>query len=368
MNNQKDSQLSVCIAGLGFGKSVHLPALKENSSFKDIGAWHPDSMNLDQFCREHKINPYKDWETVLKNKNIDAIIIATPPLPRYKLAVEALTAGKHLLLEKPVAINYQQINDLHRLASNKGLSVAVDFEYRAVPFFMQTKKILLEKQLGDIWFIKFDWLMSSRANKSRTWSWYSNKDEGGGVIGALGTHAVDILHWLIGPTLTVSCNLSIAINERFCEESKSDKKVTSEDICMAQMELRELNGSRIIPAQLNLSSVSMNGRGCWIEIYGSEGTLLLGSDNQKDYVHGFGLWQSENNSQMKRISPDVDFQFLKTWKDGRIAPVCRIQEWWAQSIFNDIPIIPGLLEGSESQKVCDKLKESAISGAKLSVN
>ena len=365
MENQK---VGVCIAGFGFGKTVHLPSLKESTILKPVGIWHPRNNELEEFCKKNKINSYHDWDSVLKNNEVKAIIIATPPSPRYKLSIEALSAGKHLLLEKPVALNYNQVLEIQRLASKKNLKVAVDFEYRAVPLFMQAKKILMEKQIGNIWFVKFDWLMSSRANKSRPWNWYSNEEEGGGVIGALGTHAIDILHWLIGPTANVNSNLSTSIKERLCVSSNSIKKVTSEDICLAQMELKELDSNRRIPAQLSLSSVCMNGRGCWLEIYGSEGTLILGSNNQTDYVHGFGLWQSEKNSPMRNISPNIDYQFSKTWKDGRIAPVSRIQTWWGESIINDIPIIPGLLEGAESQKVCDKLKESANCGGRLSIN
>lgn len=362
------SKIGVCIAGLGFGQSVHIPALRSNNILNPIAAWHPNKEKLDQLTKTNEIKGYNEWNTVLSDREIEAIVIATPPHPRYQLAVEALSAGKHLLLEKPVALNYNQINEINRLACKNDLSVAVDFEYRAVPLFMQAKRLLMQKKIGDIWFVKFDWLMSSRANKLRPWSWYSCQEEGGGIIGALGTHAIDILHWMIGPTINVSCNLSTSITERTCEKSNSIKKVTSEDICLAQIELEELNSRKIIPAQVNLSSVCINGRGCWLEIYGSNGSLILGSDNQKDYVHGFGLWQSDKSSPLKPVAVDSDLQFAKTWKDGRIAPVSRIQEWWANSIVNKTPIIPGLLEGAESQKVCDKLKESANCGVRLALN
>ena len=149
---------------------------------------------------------------------------------------------KHLLLEKPVALNSQQIIELQKVSQQRNLAVAVDFEYRAVPHFLQAKKILESKAIGTPWLVKLDWLMSSRASKERPWNWYSEKEKGGGVVGALGTHAFDILHWLIGPTKTVSSLLSTSIKER---PSSSDKKVfnkvTSEDICLAQLELHEHN-------------------------------------------------------------------------------------------------------------------------------
>lgn len=114
-----------------------------------------------------------------------------------------------------------------------------------------------------------------------------------------------------------------------------------------------------IPVQVTLSAVARQGRGYWIEIYGSKGTLVLGSDNQKDYVHGFGLWFTKLGEQPKAISADPDLAFKKTWTDGRIAPVARLQSWWAESIETGKPMIPGLAEGFTSQEVCDEIRESA---------
>ena len=362
-NHQKTE---VAIAGLGFGESVHLEALYFNNHLKPSALWHPNPEKANNCSDKYNLKPFSNWSSLLNDENIKAIIIATPPKPRFDLAKEAISYGKHLLLEKPIALNYSQIEELQRLSIKNRVSVAVDFEYRAVPLFMQAKKILSSQQLGKIWFIKFDWIMSSRANVDRKWNWYSSNKEGGGVLGALGTHAFDIIHWLFGDTKTVNSHLSTAIKQRYCEENNSLKDVTSEDICLAQLELRCNETNEKIPAQISLSSISRNGRGCWIEVYGSEGSLILGSDNQKDYVHGFNLWMSDKSAQLKNIPPDKEFIFNRTWKDGRIAPVARIQDWWCESIRHGTPIIPGLREAVTSQKICDLIKESDKSGLRLS--
>ena len=365
-----NNKIGIAIAGIGFGEKVHLPALTNNKFLEPIALWHPNKDKANDASKRNRIRAFNNWNELLKEQAIKGIIIATPPSPRFELARSALQAGKHLLLEKPVALNNSQINQLQRLSLTNKLSVAVDFEYRAVPLFMQAKRILTEEKIGKIWFIKLDWIMSSRADTSREWNWYSNKEEGGGVIGALGTHAFDILHWLFGPSRTVSAQLSTSIKERFLSNpnEKIIKEVTSEDICLAQIEIDNPDSHTKIPTQVSLSSVSLNGRGCWLEVYGSKGTLILGSDNQKDYVHGFGLWLSQKNGPLKSISADSDLQFSKTWKDGRIAPVARIQNWWSESIRLGSPIIPGLLEGAQSQKVCEKIKISAESGLKVSLD
>ena len=69
-----------------------------------------------------------------------------------------------------MALHADQVAELQRLAIKKRLSVAVDFEYRAVPLFMQAKRLLDQGIVGTPWLVKLDWLMSSRANSSRPWN------------------------------------------------------------------------------------------------------------------------------------------------------------------------------------------------------
>ena len=353
------TKIGVAIAGLGFGKSVHIPAINSVESFALQALWHPSKKKLDPAIREQKIPGYTDWEELLHQREIEALIITTPPAPRFELAYTALEAGKHLLLEKPVGLSSEEIQKLLKLSMKKNLSVAVNFEYRAVPLFMEAKRLIEEGFVGKPWLVKLDWLMGGRADSSRNWNWYSNKDEGGGVIGALGTHAFDILHWLIGPSDNIRGKISTSITERHCLETDSLKKVNSEDVALAHLDLTSNETGLKIPAQLSLSSTSRNGRGCWIEIYGEDGNLLLGSSNQKDYVHGFGLWGAKGKEELKSINPSENVTFKSTWSDGRVAPVARLQNWWGQSIKGDLPMIPGLYEGLESQRACEALKKSS---------
>jgi len=358
----KQSPLGIAIAGLGFGEKVHLPALRASKHLTPVAIWHPRKERLKEASTINNLLGHHSWSNPLNDPNVNGIIIATPPEPRFKLAKEALHAGKHLFLEKPVALNSSEIIELQKLSLEKKLSVAVNFEYRAVPLFMQAKQMLEEGAIGIPWLIKLDWLMSSRANKNRPWNWYSEAEKGGGVIGALGTHAFDLLHWLFGSTKKITGMTSTSIKERPDPLSQELRKVSSEDICLAQLELSGFKTNFSIPTQVSLSAVSRQGRGCWLEIYGSNGTLILGSDNQKDYVHGFGLWFSDNAGKISSIKPQVEFAFNKTWEDGRIAPVSRIQDWWAESIYNGTPIIPGLTEGLLSQNVCECINASSNSG------
>jgi predicted dehydrogenase len=357
-----EAPLKVALAGLGFGEKVILPALLDNPLTTPVALWHPRAERLEAACRSADLPGTTDFQALLADPSIEALVIATPPAARFQLARSALEAGKHLLLEKPVGLDADQVEELQRLALRQRLSVAVDFEYRAVPLFQQLQALLAEGVIGDPWLVKLDWLMSSRADASRPWGWSSQRSEAGGVIASLGSHAFDILHWLIGPTRTLSASTAIAIADRPVDDGSGRRAaVDAEDIALVQARLQTAAGQPV-PAQISLASVTRRGRGFWIEIYGSEATLVLGSENQSDYVHGFQLWLSRSGEPLQLLNPDPAWAFERTWVDGRVAPVQRILTWWAASVRQGRPMVPGLSEAVRSQRCCDAAQSSAATG------
>jgi predicted dehydrogenase len=352
--------LRVALAGLGFGEKVLLPALRDCPATEPVALWHPRQERLAEACRAADLPGSSDFEALLADPAIEALVIATPPAPRFDLARRALEAGKHLLLEKPVALDAFQVEELQRLALRRRLTVAVDFEYRAVPLFQQLAALLDQGVLGEPWLVKLDWLMSSRADPARPWTWYSQAASGGGVLGALGTHAFDLLHWLVGPGTLQAARLSTAIRERPLPAAGADPStrmavVDAEDIALLQLDLEDQRG-RVVPAQINLAAVTRQGRGCWLELYGSEATLVLGSSNQADYVHGFQLWMARPGEPLRPLEPDPALAWPRTWEDGRIAPVRRLLGWWAEAARQNRPMVPGLAEAAVSQRLCDQAR------------
>jgi predicted dehydrogenase len=354
------SPLRVAVVGLGFGVQVHVPALRACATTEPVALWHPSPERLRAACTAVDLPGAASFEALLEDPAIDALVLATPPEPRLALARAALEAGKPLLLEKPVTLCAEDAEALQRLALQRHLAVAVDFEYRAVPQFQQLASLLQQGVIGTPWLVKLDWLMSSRADPNRPWSWYSRAAAGGGVLGALGTHAADMLHWLVGPSRQVVGHLSTAIRERPLPGEGPMATVDADDIALLQLQLEGPEG-REVPAQVTLASVARHGRGCWLEIYGSQGTLVLGSSNQTDYVHGFLLWRGEPGERtLRQIPADPAFAFPRTWEDGRIAPVARLIGWWERAIREGTPMVPGLAEGVASQSVCDAARRRPI--------
>ena len=124
--------IGVAVAGLGFGEKVHLPALHANPDLRPVALWHPRRERLDAACAVHGLPGYDGWDALLADPAVEAVIIATPPEPRFELARRALEAGKHLLLEKPIALHADQACELQRLAALRGRGPALVGKTRLV--------------------------------------------------------------------------------------------------------------------------------------------------------------------------------------------------------------------------------------------
>ena len=110
--NSKNKKLKIAIAGLGFGKKVHLEALKESDYLTPVAIYHYEKKQKSILEKETGLDFFHDWEDLVKSPEIDGVIIATPPESRYKLAKRALENNKNLLLEKPVSISSSEIEEL----------------------------------------------------------------------------------------------------------------------------------------------------------------------------------------------------------------------------------------------------------------
>jgi predicted dehydrogenase len=217
--------------------------------------------------------------------------------------------------------------------------------------------------VGQKRLIKIDWLVPSRADPSRPWNWYARRDQGGGALGAIGSHAFDYIDWLFGPVRRLCGRLSVSIPQRPDPASGGQLKlVDADDTCLILLELAD--GT---PGQIALSAATYQGRGHWVEVYGDRGTLVLGSSNQKDYVHGFQLWGSQKGEPLTPLEIPERLEFPRTWEDGRIAPFLRIVDRWVQGIDQGYSVEPSLAAGVYSQLLMDLTHQSDRSGAWVDV-
>jgi predicted dehydrogenase len=346
--------IGIAVVGTGFGSKVHIPGFQAHHRTQVVAVYHRDLDKAKQMASSNNIlHACSDINEIVNLSEVEAVSISTPPFLHYEMAKAVLEAGKHLLLEKPVTLNVNEAIELYHIANQKGVTATVDFEFRFIPGWQFFADLLTQKYVGNKRLIKIDWLGASRADTSRPWNWYSRKDQGGGALGSLGSHAFDYIYWLFGAVNKLSANLTTAIPNRTESSTKELKAVDSDDTCMLMLELAD--GT---PCQLTISAVVHAPRPHWIEVYGDEGTLILGSENQKDYVNGFHVLGNKIGKPLAEIEIPNHYLFPKNYADGRISAFIRVVDNWVKAIEQKQPVTPSLFEGVYSQLLMDIAQES----------
>ncbi|NJO79551.1 MAG: Gfo/Idh/MocA family oxidoreductase [Cyanobacteria bacterium RM1_2_2] len=356
-------QIGVAVIGTGFGQKIHIPGLQTHHRTEVVALYHRDLAKAQSIAQTHKIpHACSTIEDLLHLPEVNAVSISTPPFLHYEMAKTVLTAGKHLLLEKPTALNVQEALDLYHLSKTQNTVAIMDFEFRFVPAWQRLAELLAENYVGQKRLIRIDWLVSSRADANKPWNWYARKDQGGGALGAIGSHLFDYVTWLFAPVQRICGRLSTTIPTRIDPTTNTAKPVDADDTCVLMLELAD--GTL---CQANLSAVTHQGRGHWVEVYGDRGTLVLGSNNQSDYVHGFKLWASQNGDPLTAVEIPERLAFPNIYADGRLAPFVRVVDRWVQAIDQGEPFTPSLKEGVFSQLLMDLAHRSNQTGSWVEV-
>ncbi|NEQ34216.1 MAG: Gfo/Idh/MocA family oxidoreductase, partial [Leptolyngbya sp. SIO4C5] len=322
------STLGVAVIGTGFGQKIHIPGLQAHHRTRPVAVYHRDLDKAKAIAQAHDIpHACPSVEAALALPEVEAVAVSTPPFLHYPMAKMALEAGKHLLLEKPTTLSAAEARELNELAQARNLIGVMDFEFRFVPAWQRLAELLAAGYVGNKRLIKIDWLAGSRANPDRSWNWYALKDKGGGALGAIGSHAFDYIAWLFGPVQQLCARLSTTITQRPDPVSGELKPVDADDTCTLMLDLQD--GT---PCQMALSAVAYEGRGHWLEIYGDRGTLVLGSSNSSDYVHGFKLYGAPAGEPLTELEIPERLAFPQTYEDGRLAPFIRVVNHWVDCI------------------------------------
>jgi predicted dehydrogenase len=135
-------------------------------------------------------------EEMLANKSVDAVYIAVPNKFHIPLAIQALEAGKHVILEKPFAMNAAEAEKAINVAKKAGLVFFVGMNQRFTADSQKIKQLVDEGVLGDIYHAKAYW--RRRAGIPKLGTWFGNKEiAGGGSLYDIGVHMLDLCLWTI---------------------------------------------------------------------------------------------------------------------------------------------------------------------------
>jgi predicted dehydrogenase len=156
-----------------------------------------------------------DYRELLRRDDVDAVDICLPHHLHAEVAIAAAEAGKHVLVEKPIATTLPDADAMIAAAEKAGVVLMVAHNERYMPVYRKAKELVGQGVLGRIFLARADHNQFVRVN-DRHWLWHK-ASAGGGVLIGSGIHRVDILRWLVGEVVRV-WHRQLIVPERFSDE------------------------------------------------------------------------------------------------------------------------------------------------------
>ncbi len=191
------------IIGCGGIAAFHRDAIQEIENARLISVSSRSEQRTRQFAQISGCEWTTDYRELLGHSDIDIICVTTSSGSHSAIGAEVLRAGKHLVIEKPIALQADEAQHLIDLANANGVTLSVISQRRFEPHFVQVKRLLDEGRLGKIMLIE------AGTPYFRTQEYYDSSDwrgtiaEDGGALMNQGIHQIDLLLWLGGPVHSV---------------------------------------------------------------------------------------------------------------------------------------------------------------------
>jgi predicted dehydrogenase len=269
--------IGVGIIGTGFARTTQLPAWRACAGARVVAVASGHRENAERAAREFDI-PFvaTDWREVIARADVSLVSIVTPPSTHAEMTLAALGAGKAVLCEKPLAMNAEETERMRVAAHEAGALALVDHELRFLPARRRMREMILGGEVGRVRHAKFLFRADSRAGADGAWSWWSDERAGGGALGAIGSHAIDTLHWLTGMHVShVSASLATHVAERRDPATHERRRVTTDDEASLLLNFSEAGAAERATGVVTISMVEAGSPEHTVEVFGSEGALRI---------------------------------------------------------------------------------------------
>lgn len=344
------ASIRVLQLGTSFGGKIHAPGFAKNPAFRLVGVASGHLENARRVAQEFQI-PYAtdDWKRALEEVESDLVVVATPVDLHYPMARAALERGRHVLCEKPFALNVAQARELAALARTKGVVNVINHEFRHFPARAAVTRWIQEGGLGRVEHIVIRDLISGwTRNPGRGLTWLTEKQRGGGYLGALGSHHVDQLLLWGGPIRRVFCKLR-TLAASAPDASPAHRAITADDCFTLVVEFAS-GASGVV----DLFSGARARREAY-EAFGSADAVVV--------LDNYRLGRPKGEGEAEEIPIPPDLRFPPTPENALLAPFLVKVEMIRAAIQDGKPASPDFAVGVEIQKVLDAARLSDQSGA-----
>ncbi len=233
-----------------------------------------------------------DWKAVVERDDIDVVDICTPNNVHAEIAIAAAKAGKHIICEKPLARGGEEAKAMLDAVKKAGVIHMVAFNYRRTPAVALAKKYIEEGRIGKILNFRGTYLQDWSADPNGPLSWrFQKKIAGSGAIGDIGTHVVDLAHYLVGPIAAVTALAPTYVTSRPVQSGGLDKLGASEKNASAERAPVDVDDEVVSMLKFENGAIgsleaTRNGYGrnnfITFEIHGTEGSIFFNYERRDE--------------------------------------------------------------------------------------
>jgi predicted dehydrogenase len=354
---EQSQRYGVGIVGIGFGRAVHLPALRADPRVEVAAVAASTAERAQRIARECGIpKAYGDWRQMLADRDLKAVTIAVPPELQAEIALAALQAGKHVFCEKPLAHSAAAAARLADAADAGKRANLVDFEFSAVRQWMAAKRLLDRGAIGPVRHAHVNWHVETYAIQKRVTSWKTELP-GGGMLMSFVSHCFQYLAWLAGPI----DRLRATLHRQAGDPGDADT--------IDQIEVHFRSGAY---GTVTASCNAPRGTGHRVEIYGECGSLCL-ENRTREYLNGFTIDCSTRDGPVTADADIAETPEAVDSQDGRVATVAvlmrRFVDWIESAPARPLgPAACDFREGLRVQRLIDAARRSHAAGDWIAIS
>ncbi len=192
-------QLGVAIHGAGWVAHAHAASWKKNPFVRVVSVSDPSRERAERLVSDIRLDCRSGdrFEDVLQNEEVDIVDVTGPSHVHAEQGIAAAEAGKHVLVEKPIALSLSDCRALRHAVAKAGVRSLAGFVLRWSPLVANLKSLLAAGAIGDLFYAEADYWSPMRPSH-HAWNLHSKRKTGGGAMLLAGCHAIDALRWLTG--------------------------------------------------------------------------------------------------------------------------------------------------------------------------
>lgn len=198
-------KIRIAVAGTGQRASAFVKRMKDMPGVELAALCDINRERLQSYARQNKcedIALFTSLDEMLADKLLDAVVITVPDGMHKEVAVKCFAAGKHVMLEKPMALTVEDCKEIVRAKEKSGKILQLGFVLRSTPFYRKVKEIVDQGVLGQIMGISAAEYLKVSHSASYMRRWHRKSANSGGFIVTKCSHDLDMLNWLSGSQAT----------------------------------------------------------------------------------------------------------------------------------------------------------------------